>query len=245
MAAGAAVRFGTVLLPRHRNPATAGTEVSEVASSGVENAPSHRGRKMSGFGSSRQPGVPDATDARITETGTTTGTLTARAGCPTASASPRGYRRGLTLSGWAVGRTNVVLSPDHQSQSGAPLPSAQKTWQLRPADPAASGRLASAAKTSQVVAQLLLNRGVSDAAAARAFLDAPLTGLHPPELLPGVDRGRRADRAGRRRGPEGLRLRRLRRGRHDRHRLPARAVEAAGGASRSSTSRTGWTRGTG
>src|SRR5688572_4014753 len=79
-----------------------------------------------------------------------------------------------------------AVFPDHQSQPGAPLPSAQKTWQLRPADPAASARLASAAKTSQVVAQLLLNRGIADAAEARAFLDAPLTGLHPPELLPGA-----------------------------------------------------------
>jgi single-stranded-DNA-specific exonuclease len=66
------------------------------------------------------------------------------------------------------------------------LPSAPKSWQLRPSDPATSGRLASEAKTSQVVAQLLLNRGVTDAAAARAFLDAPLTGLHAPELLPGA-----------------------------------------------------------
>ncbi|HET6572998.1 MAG TPA: single-stranded-DNA-specific exonuclease RecJ [Fimbriiglobus sp.] len=66
------------------------------------------------------------------------------------------------------------------------MPSARKTWQLRPADPATSGRLASAAKTSQVVAQLLLNRGVADAATARAFLDAPLSGLHAPDLLPGA-----------------------------------------------------------
>lgn len=82
------------------------------------------------------------------------------------------------------------------------MPPAQKTWQLRPADPAASRSLAVAAKTSQVVAQLLLNRGVTDAAAARAFLDAPLAGLHPPDLLPGAteaaDRIVRAVIAGRR-----------------------------------------------
>src|SRR5207237_5917902 len=35
-------------------------------------------------------------------------------------------------------------------------------------------------------AQLLLNRGLSDASAARRFLESPLTGLHPPEQLPGV-----------------------------------------------------------
>jgi len=75
---------------------------------------------------------------------------------------------------------------DQSFQPGVPLPSARKRWQLRPADPTASGRLASAARTSQVVAQLLLNRGVVDVAAARAFLDAPLAGLLPPELLPGA-----------------------------------------------------------
>jgi single-stranded-DNA-specific exonuclease len=66
------------------------------------------------------------------------------------------------------------------------LPSAPKTWYLQPHDPAASSRLAAAAKTSQVVAQLLLNRELSDPTAARTFLDAPLAGLHPPHLLPGV-----------------------------------------------------------
>ena len=37
-----------------------------------------------------------------------------------------------------------------------------------------------------VVAQLLLNRGLASAPDARRFLDAPLAGLHAPELLPGV-----------------------------------------------------------
>ncbi len=92
------------------------------------------------------------------------------------------------------------VSPN-PSPRRCPLPSAPKTWQLLPADPDASGRLAAAARTSQVVAQLLLNRGLTDPAQARAFLDAPLAGLHPPELLPGVaeaaDRIARAVAAGR------------------------------------------------
>ena len=62
----------------------------------------------------------------------------------------------------------------------------EKVWHLLPADPDATNRLAAAARVSPVVAQLLLNRGVADAAAARRFLDAPLGGLHPPASLPGV-----------------------------------------------------------
>lgn len=61
-----------------------------------------------------------------------------------------------------------------------------KTWQLLPHDRAAVEALASALHTSPVVAQLLLNRGLSTPATARRFLDAPLSGLHAPELLPGV-----------------------------------------------------------
>jgi single-stranded-DNA-specific exonuclease len=61
-----------------------------------------------------------------------------------------------------------------------------KTWHLLPHDAAAVERLASALPAAPVVAQLLLNRGIASPEAARRFLDAPLSGLHPPELLPGV-----------------------------------------------------------
>lgn len=67
------------------------------------------------------------------------------------------------------------------------MPPASKTWHLLPHDQAGAARLAAAADVSPVVAQLLLNRGIADAAAARLFLDAPLAGLHPPQLLPGVE----------------------------------------------------------
>ena len=50
----------------------------------------------------------------------------------------------------------------------------------------ATNRLAAAARVSPVVAQLLLNREISDPAAARRFLDCPLNGLHSPQILPGV-----------------------------------------------------------
>jgi single-stranded-DNA-specific exonuclease len=57
---------------------------------------------------------------------------------------------------------------------------------LLPHDSAAVQRLAGLLRLSPLVAQLLLNRGLDGPDAARRFLDAPLSGLHPPDLLPGV-----------------------------------------------------------
>jgi single-stranded-DNA-specific exonuclease len=77
-----------------------------------------------------------------------------------------------------------------------------KVWHLLPQDRAAMEQLARELRVSPVVAQLLLNRGLTDAASARRFLDAPLNGLHRPELLHGVpeaaDRLWEAVRQGRR-----------------------------------------------
>jgi len=77
-----------------------------------------------------------------------------------------------------------------------------KTWRLLPHDGAAVEHLSSALQLGPIVAQLLLNRGLNDPAQARRFLDAPLTGLHPPDLLPGAteaaERILTAVRAGRR-----------------------------------------------
>lgn len=61
-----------------------------------------------------------------------------------------------------------------------------KVWKLRPHDDAGIRRLAGELGVSPVVAQLLLNRGVSDPGAARRFLDPVLTALHPPHTLPGA-----------------------------------------------------------
>ena len=47
-------------------------------------------------------------------------------------------------------------------------------------------KVAGALQVHPIVAQLLINRSVSDPGLARRFLDAPLNGLHAPELLPGV-----------------------------------------------------------
>ena len=66
------------------------------------------------------------------------------------------------------------------------MPPSRKVWHLHPNDDAAVRRLAAAAETNLVVAQLLLNRGITDPQAAKLFLDAPMSGLHPPHLLPGA-----------------------------------------------------------
>lgn len=61
-----------------------------------------------------------------------------------------------------------------------------KVWQLLPHDPVAIERLATALRVSPVVAQLLLNRKLTEPEQAQRFLDPALTGLHAPELLPGT-----------------------------------------------------------
>lgn len=69
---------------------------------------------------------------------------------------------------------------------------ARRVWRLRPQDPPAAQRLARDLNTSEVVAQLLRNRGIETAPDGRMFLDSPLSALHPPGNLPGV--GAAADR---------------------------------------------------
>ncbi|MFL5339137.1 MAG: single-stranded-DNA-specific exonuclease RecJ [Gemmataceae bacterium] len=66
------------------------------------------------------------------------------------------------------------------------MPAVTKVWHLLPHDSVAIERLSAKLRASPVVAQLLLNRGFTEADQARRFLDAPLSGLHAPERLPGV-----------------------------------------------------------
>jgi single-stranded-DNA-specific exonuclease len=66
------------------------------------------------------------------------------------------------------------------------LPAVAKLWHLVPHDRAAIEWLAGQLRTSPVVAQLLLNRGLTSPEEGRRFLDAPLSGLHPPMSLPGI-----------------------------------------------------------
>lgn len=61
-----------------------------------------------------------------------------------------------------------------------------KAWRLLPHDRSAVERLAETCRIPPVVAQLLLNREIAAPDQAKRFLDSPLSGLHPPALLPGV-----------------------------------------------------------
>jgi single-stranded-DNA-specific exonuclease len=74
-------------------------------------------------------------------------------------------------------------------------------WALRPFDESTVRTLAAAARLHPLIAQLLVNRGISGAEAARAFLDVRRDGLIDPEALPGAaeaaDRLARAIRADR------------------------------------------------
>ena len=69
---------------------------------------------------------------------------------------------------------------------GHALRTTARTWHLRPHDRGAVDRLGREAGVTPVVAQLLLNRGISDAEQAKRFLMAPFKGLHDPCLLPGA-----------------------------------------------------------
>jgi single-stranded-DNA-specific exonuclease len=76
-----------------------------------------------------------------------------------------------------------------------------KRWLIRPHDRALVAELERSARVPGVMAALLVARGVTDAAAVKAFLSGTLADLHDPELLPGIpaaaDRILAAARAGR------------------------------------------------
>ena len=59
-------------------------------------------------------------------------------------------------------------------------------WQLRSCDGDAASRLAESAKLPLAIARLLLQRGITDAAAAHKFLDPDLAGLHDPYSMLGM-----------------------------------------------------------
>ena len=59
-------------------------------------------------------------------------------------------------------------------------------WRYEPFDPARTAALSREAGVSSLLAQILMNRGIHDGDRARAFIQAKLTHLHDPELLPGA-----------------------------------------------------------
>ncbi|QDU27316.1 Single-stranded-DNA-specific exonuclease RecJ [Anatilimnocola aggregata] len=62
----------------------------------------------------------------------------------------------------------------------------RKRWRISPLDAGRVAQLEQAAGVPSIVAQLLLSRGVYDPATARSFLEAKLSGLREPDLLPGA-----------------------------------------------------------
>ena len=62
-------------------------------------------------------------------------------------------------------------------------------WVVQECDEAQAASLASEAGVPEVVARLLLLRGVASAADIRAFMDPSLDHLHDPSLLPDLDAG--------------------------------------------------------
>lgn len=59
-------------------------------------------------------------------------------------------------------------------------------WRLRPHDQGMIQALSRTAKVSPLIAQILLNRGITEPTHVAEFLGARLTHLHDPESLPGV-----------------------------------------------------------
>ena len=60
-------------------------------------------------------------------------------------------------------------------------------WQVAAPDPAAQDRLAAELPLSPLLCQVLINRGITDANAARTFLTPSLHDLHDPYLMLGMD----------------------------------------------------------
>ena len=77
------------------------------------------------------------------------------------------------------------------TQAGRPrsnvrLPGQEKQWLIRPRDPKADD-LARSLKVSTLLAQLLINRGITDTQAGSVFLRPKLTELISPEQMPGAE----------------------------------------------------------
>lgn len=63
----------------------------------------------------------------------------------------------------------------------------KKQWVIKPTDQR-SAKLAESLKVSPLLAQVLINRGITEASSAVAFLNPKLTELICPEQMPGVER---------------------------------------------------------
>jgi single-stranded-DNA-specific exonuclease len=75
----------------------------------------------------------------------------------------------------------TTAKPLRHAQGGA------RRWRLVQADPASAAALAHALGVPVLMASLLLRRGCDTPEAARTFLDAPLTALHDPRRMAGME----------------------------------------------------------
>ena len=66
-------------------------------------------------------------------------------------------------------------------------PGKSKRWRIAEGDPTAATALAEALGVSPLLAGLLIRRGCTTPETARTFLDTPLSGLHDPHLMLGMD----------------------------------------------------------
>ncbi|MCE9547024.1 MAG: hypothetical protein K8T25_16235, partial [Planctomycetia bacterium] len=85
--------------------------------------------------------------------------------------------------------TAVVPEPAARAartQQNPPQQRPPRRWRIQAHQADRIADLRSLADLPSIVAQLLIGRGISDAAAARSFLEPKLTGLRDPSELPGV-----------------------------------------------------------
>ena len=63
-----------------------------------------------------------------------------------------------------------------------------KQWRINDADPKLQAILSNALDIHPIIAQLLINRGITDIQQAKDFLAADITSLHDPFLLKNMDK---------------------------------------------------------
>ncbi|KAJ3049348.1 hypothetical protein HK102_012519, partial [Quaeritorhiza haematococci] len=95
--------------------------------------------------------------------------------------------------GGAASRPGVVRPPTAKVREWGRM---STRWKVKPFDRDQIAALSRGAGIPPLVAQVLINRGVTDPDRARVFLESRLTGLNDPETLPGaVDAADRVVRA--------------------------------------------------
>lgn len=63
-----------------------------------------------------------------------------------------------------------------------------KTWRIKPSDPSIQSRIASELRVSNITAQLLANRGITDSKSAADFMGCSLASCHDPLLMKDMEK---------------------------------------------------------